>query len=68
MSFMLGGAVKLFDLLRYFISNIFPFEIVIYHLVADGEFTFVKLTRMLIKQIGRRQFCINPLIRAKKTQ
>jgi hypothetical protein len=68
MSFMLGGAVTLFDLLRYFIRNIFPFKIVVYHLVADVEFIFIKLTRIRIKKVGRRRFCRDPLIRAKKTQ
>ena len=68
MSFMLGGPVRLFDQLRYFLGNIFPFEIVVYHFVANFEFIFIKLTRMLVKQVDGRQFGINPLIRTKKTQ
>ena len=68
MSFMLGGAVTLFDLLRYFIGNLFPFKIVVYYLIADAEFIFIKLTRIRIKQVGCRRFGRDPLIRAKKTQ
>ena len=65
MSFMLGEVVTMFDLLRYFIRNIFPFKIVVYHFVADGEFILIKLTWLLIKKVGGGRFCINPLIRAK---
>ena len=65
---MLGGAVTLFDPLRYFLGNSFLFEIVVYHLEAEGEFLFIKLTQMRIKQVGRRRFGIHLLIRTKKTQ
>ncbi len=68
MSFMLGGAVALFDPLRYFLGNLFAFEIVVYHFVAEVEFIFIKLARILIEKIGRRQFCINPFIRSKIAQ
>ena len=68
MSFMLGGAVTLFDPLRYLLENLFPFEIVVYHFVADAEFSFIKLARILIEKIGRRRFVINPLIRSKIAQ
>jgi hypothetical protein len=68
MSFMLGGTVTLFDPLRYFLGNLFPFEIVVYHLVADGKFIFIESTRILIEKIGGRRFVINPFIRTKKVQ
>lgn len=68
MSFMLGSMVTLFNLVRYCIRNIFPFEIVVYHCVADLEFIFIKLTRPLIKKVGGRRFGINPLICREKTQ
>src|SRR5260221_13160027 len=68
MPFMLRDAVTLFDLLGYFIGNIFPFQIVVYHLVAEVEFIFINLTRIHIKQVGRRRFGRDPLIRTKKTQ
>jgi hypothetical protein len=67
-SFMLGGAVALFDALRYFFGNLFPFEIVVYHLVAEGEFIFIESTRILIEKIGGRRFVINPFIRTEKAQ
>ena len=65
---MLGGAVTLFDPLRYFLGNLFPFEIVVYHFVADAEFSFIKLARILIEKIGGRRFVINPFIRSKIAQ
>ncbi len=68
MTFMLGGAVMLFNLLRYFLGNIFAFQIVVYHLVADVEFNFIKLTRTRIKKVGRGRFGSDPLICTKKSQ
>jgi len=68
MPFMLGSAVTLFDPLCYFLGDIFPFDIVVYHFVVDAKFSFIKLARMLIEKIGGRRFGINPLIRSEIAQ
>jgi len=64
-AFMLGDAITLFDALRYAGGNLFPFEIIIYHFVAHAEFIFVKLTRIIVKQVGGGLLCINPFIGPK---
>src|SRR6478672_4208356 len=68
LALMFGDSIAMFDALCCLGGNRMPFEIIVYDVVADAEFVFIKLSRLGIKKVGGRWLGVDALIRSEIVQ